>query len=141
MLVNDYTSINEGHVVKSGAFTSKALYLQRKIAFPFWVSLNERKFSTLKFAGGGERIQIDSPSNCLHQSNWNINCLLMYLRRMPSKFLGANLPLINNLCCPSKEPLMPISASKNVITCSGCLCILKIKHKDYDSSTIKITSG
>lgn len=55
--------------------------------------------------------------------------LLMYLLRIASKFLGANLPLITNLCCPSSDPLVPISASKNIITCSGCLCILKIQLK------------
>jgi hypothetical protein len=57
--------------------------------------------------------------------------LLMYLLRIASKFLGANLPLITNLCCPSSDPLVPISASKNIITCSGCLCILEIQIKSY----------
>ena len=47
---------------------------------------------------------------------------LMYLCRIPSKFLGTNLPLTTNRC---RHPLVPISASKNVMTCSGCLCILK----------------
>lgn len=49
----------------------------------------------------------------------------MYLRRIPSNSLGAYLPLTSNCHCPSRDPLVPISASKNVMTCSGCLCILK----------------
>ena len=65
---------------------------------------------------------------CTYQHN-QIGNLLMYLLRIASKFLGANLPLITNLCCPSSDPLVPISASKKFITCSGCLCILEIQFK------------
>lgn len=58
-------------------------------------------------------------------SNFGNKYLLIYRRRIPSKFFGANLPLTTNLCCPSREPLVPSSASKKAITWSGCRCILK----------------
>jgi len=51
--------------------------------------------------------------------------LLTYRRRIPSKFFGANLPFTTNLCCPSRDPLVPNSASKKAMTWSGCRCILK----------------
>jgi hypothetical protein len=41
----------------------------------------------------------------------------------------AKLPCITNFCCPSSHPPVPISASKNIIACSGCLCILEIQLK------------
>ena len=49
----------------------------------------------------------------------------MHLCRIPSKLLGANLLLTTNCGCPPKDPLVPISDGKNVITCSGCLSNLK----------------
>ena len=48
----------------------------------------------------------------------------------PLKAFGANLPFTTNLYCPSSDPLVPISASKKVMTCSGCLCILEYQNKD-----------
>ena len=55
--------------------------------------------------------------------------LLMYFLRILSKFLGANLPFTTNLCCPSRDPLVPSSARRKVMTCSGCLCILRIERE------------
>jgi len=49
---------------------------------------------------------------------------LTYRRRIPSKFLGANLPFTTNLFCPSVDPLVPSSASKKAMTCSCGRCIL-----------------
>ena len=45
--------------------------------------------------------------------------LLMHLCTIPSKLLGANLLLTTNCGCPPKDPLVPISDGKNVITCSA----------------------
>lgn len=66
--------------------------------------------------------------NCKPQTNETIKWryLLTYRRNIPSKFLGANLPLTTNLCCPSSDPLVPSSASKKAMTWSGCRCILKV---------------
>jgi hypothetical protein len=55
--------------------------------------------------------------------------LLIYRRRIPSKFLGANLPLTTNLCCPSRDPLVPNSARRKAMTWSACRCILKFPHQ------------
>lgn len=59
--------------------------------------------------------------------------LLTYLLNIPSKFFGANRPFTTSLCCPSRDPLVPISASKKVMTCSGCLCILKKNKYTQDN--------
>lgn len=69
----------------------------------------------------------------IHRGN-----LLTYRRRIPSKFLGANLPFTTNRCCPSSDPLVPSSASKKVITCSGCLCILIYKNRQKSAITNNI---
>lgn len=48
---------------------------------------------------------------------------LTYSSKFPSKYFCANLPIATNLCRPSREPLVPSSASKKVITCFGSGCI------------------
>nr|ACR37137.1 unknown [Zea mays] len=65
---------------------------------------------------------------------------LIYLLSIASKFFGANLPLITNLCCPSRDPLVPISASKNIITCSGCLCIVLHKSMKFTKTVFFVPS-
>lgn len=37
--------------------------------------------------------------------------------------MGYDGPLITNRPLPSTEPLVPSSAKRNMITCSGCRCI------------------
>ena len=61
---------------------------------------------------------------------------LMYRRRMPSKFLGANLPFTIRRDWPSSDPSVPNSARRKAMTWSGGRCMLGGRERGREGEGI-----